>query len=830
MNIENPVTFDRISLHTIDRHWWGPGRPESLERLMAYFLAPHAGRAWFRPARAVQDLLGNETLDAFLNGPPGEQWIEVTDGSWETVTHLLRAMGSIWADHEEDGYSCYHGLQIEKLGQCSMILDSERFRACIKSPWQEWDEEVEGGPRPDDPEEAMPGEFYVGFEPAWSYNRSVDTLFTPHLRVTNRWPASGQWAPPLPSDHDQEIMPEEASHLLEDVYFSGVRRWFHNLKFDVGLPPALIQIEETTLNPPVFYYASPTERAEEAEALLQGRHYQALKELGRRVLASPDIRSLEILGGVQEGGLAVFSHSPKPDHEYCLFVPLAGMEEEEIEEKIQFVTYVWHDIDNDATWNIYQNVSRTGPDQTFSSLWLQSVERVLEFNEALSSLLGKPKIQDRMFDLAQTVGEFLAKLQARTYASALKRNELQREVDNQIIESKSRARRLFTVRPITGMELAGNISEGYTRVDREFAKRFRTNTEQAHELAQRIENIGRSLTHVAGLEEKEKDRERAQAQRREEESSKGLNRVLTMLGVLAAIPLLVGSYETTALARTIGWLPGLLGSPEYFWGFGLILSFSAGLAAIGFVFWALRKSSLKNAEIVERSEILEKADTYSETLFDFYRAYRDAAIEGKILSVIKKEASQRRPHCWDESSLAAQAARTEVHDFDLALAKTMVTNLNQSQKWSQAALSEGGEIGNRATPQNPDPDKAWAQYIESLICGFVAEREVFDLRPEYLRLPISLCLIRLKYGKDRPPVNPVADWEFEVGMKSFGYTGDEIQAIEDWAEQPKISGLSPMEFIQACDNSGINSLHPAEFSLEAETLEGVPPVSTSRNL
>lgn len=788
MPSEPAFTFDRVSLHFIERHWWEEDVPKSLRDLIWEFLAPETGRAWFR---------GNE-------GP----WTEVKTESADAVKESLQEILSIWVEYQDVGPNTWEVLRGKGLGRCAMIVDARRFRACVHRL------DPNGSANSlSDREKEMPGEFFVGFEPDWSFNPGTGTLLTPHFRVSNGWPVSEQWAPPQAIPHPPEALDAvEACERLEDIFWYRVETEFREAKRSKGLYRALIDLGDKSQDPPVFYYASPTRRLGDADAYLEGEHLEALNKLGARLLASPDMRSIEISGGVMEGALAVFNHSPRVEADYCLFFPLAGFDEGEIERKIQFITYGWHEIDFDATWKIYELNQQLGVDEAFSSIWLDSVEKVLGLNSSLSSLLGKKEIQDRMFELAHLVGGFLAKLQARTYAGALKRNKLQRDMESAIEASKQLARTRFTLRGITGLGLMGNISDGQTRVYQEFQERIGIRTERAHELAQQIENIGKSLRHMAGLEEQERERAMARSRQREEETSKLLNRVLALVAVLAAIPLLVGQYDTTSLADALRWLPFGMAEPDSFWRFGLHFSFWAALLAFALTMWALSKTLRRNTSGEEkREEILEKTEKRSEALFDFYRGYESDAVQGLVHRVIRPDVVNGG-RFWESASTEAKEARERLHDFDREMARTLVKAIDQCKDWDPAPPTPTTDWDGYSPNPVPNSPEAWARDMEGRICSFVLGRDVFDLRPEKLNLPITLSLYRFKYGRTRTVVNPVSDWEFELALKSFGFSEDEIEIAEEWAGMPEVAEMTPLQFIDACMEVGITALHPMDLT------------------
>lgn len=777
---DHNVLFDRVGLCYIERYWWNEGAAASLYKVLDHFLSPSEGRAWFRNHQG--------------------EWARADEENWEATQALLFETASIWMEESEEDHSCFVRLRDEGEGRSAIFMDADRFRACV------------------DEKERVPGQYYVGFEVDWSFNPGeTDTVLTPHIRISNRIPAWDRWAPQDVPDKDGEALSAGAAvELLEDVFWTDIRRQFQMTQHELGLLRASIKLTTEDQNPPAFYYASPAQRLEDAEGYLQGDYLKAINELGSKVLASPDLRSLEITGGVMEGCLAVFNHSPKVEAEYCLMIPLDGKDEASIERQIQFSTYCWHDLDLDATWKVLTVNNKLEANKEFYPLWLGSLGMSMDLNETLFPLLGKEGIQVRMFDLAHMLTGFLAKLQARTFAEAMNRSRFRQEMEWAIIASKNIAQRRLTVRTIPGLQLMRNISDGYTRVFREFEEKIGKRADEAHKLSDQIEVVSASLSQMAGFEEREREKGKKEALEREEKATKRLNQVLALVAVLAAIPLLVGQYDTQALSGVVtnilstvfGWLPlgdSFQGVP--YWSIGLWGSFLIALAAFTLTLAALARTLKKPPAVdIPREDIVETASQCSESLFDSYRDYRHGGLEQEVSLRIKPNA-YFGGEVWESASETSQTARARVDQFDRKAAEAVARAMDQCATWHEK--DDEDEKG-----AHPDSDEAWAREMEKRVCRFVLASDVFDLRPEKLHLPATLSLYRWKFAAGGLGSTPVSDWEYEQVMAAFGYTEDEINALDKWAHESDLEDKSAAEVLNTILGFGLTARHEVDFSPE----------------
>lgn len=728
-------TFDRLGLLFIQRYWWRAETAEALARLFGHFLTPDAGQGWFRRGQ----------------GP----WTKVDEDSWPEVLSALAELHGLWADAQTEDQATYEGLKRE--GQCTLFVDAQRFRTCVQDT------------------DGLPAPFFLSLEADWSFNAEAGGIvLTPHLRVTNLWPASERWAPPQSSWARPFLSASLAAEVLEKGLWLRVETELSRAASGVGLHPAVLDLGEGPQQPPVFYFVSPTDRPLEAEDYLQGDRLEALSLLGRQLLGTPDLRSKEITGGVLEGCLAVFEHSPKVQHEYCLMLPLDGVDEQTIEAKLQFITYLWHDIDFDASWEVYDITTDLQAEQQFFSLWAGSLDMSMSLQEELSSLLPKPAIQERMFALTHLLGGFLAKLQARAYAGAKQRREYQRAMEWSIRASRRYAQRMLTVRETAGVQLLQNVSDGYTRAYRAYESTVGRAADSAHRLSEQLDAVSKSLAYSASLEERRQERDKRMMLEREERAAKRLNLVLALVAVLAAVPLILGQFDTEALSSAIGWFPFQIGVHFSFW--IALVAFAATLLAMAMT---LGRGSRNRRR--PRRGLLARVEDRSGELYDCYRSFGHAEVQEAILTCRQLRG---------EDSPEARLARERVDRLDRRLARAAARAMDQAASW-------GG-------PQPlPTSDIAWACQAEQRVCRFVLLSDVYDLRPQSLALPLSLCLYRLHYRAGGLRGSPVSDWEWQRVMEAYDYTEAEREALESWAEEEAVRALTAVQFVDAARERGV---------------------------
>jgi len=736
------ISFDRLGLHFVEPTFWhGQDQAKGLAQLLGHFLYPDDGHAWFRMG----------------DGP----WVQANDETLPAIGGTINELVDIWTDALRGSYG-----ELAENGRCAIFLDAARFHTCVQD------------------RSGLPDAFYVGFEVDWSRLGDGTLFFSPHLRVTNVRPSSGKWAPEDPAPQTpRSFTPDEAATYLEEGLWKKVVTAFEQEKHRRGLGMAALDLGDGQQHQPLFYYASPTTRLEDADSYLTGAYLRALNRLAGEVLASPDIRSAEIKAGVLEGCLAVFTHSPSVHQEFSLVIPMKGASEAAIEQKLHFVTDQWHFLDLRATRSIQKIAWELEADQLLAGVWEGSLDVSMRLSEVLFSLLAKTSIQPRMFALTGLLNGFLAKLQARTFASAMKRRKFQADMNRLMGASRLDAQKKFTVQKIAGLGLLENVSDGYTRVHRAFEQKISEAADSAKELAEGIASVSESLRHTAGLEENVRESEKKKGRAREEQSANLLNRVLALVAVLAAIPLIFGEFDTSSLATVIGPLP------IDFAGIGLNITFWAALVAMALTVFAIVNTWWSgHPTAVEPRGVVAEAKGHSRTLFDFYRGYGLARRRQMIFEELDEDTS------WDDVTEQIRKARGEVSEFDLGAARAVAASLQKSQTWDvDAAL--------------PTSDEAWAEYMEQRVCRFVLLSDILDLRPENLHLPVTLCVHRFKYGAGGLNQSPVSDREFNRVMSNFGYSDPEIEEIEAWARRDDIEAATAVDFVDACEEAGITALH-----------------------
>ena len=404
-----------------------------------------------------------------------------------------------------------------------------------------------------------------------------------------------------------------------------------------------------------------------------------------------------------------------------------------------------------------------------------------------------------MFSLTRLLIAFLAKLQARTIAGAMKRKQLRKDLDWAISASKSYAQRKFTARALPGLAMMRHISDGYTRAFREYDEKISKGADNAEKLSEQIENVGKLLSHASGLEERKRESARGRLREREEKAGKVLNRVLALVAVLAAIPLLVGQFETSALASAFPWSHLTFDFPSFGLYFSFWTAFAAFVVTIIAVFWSSRRKTAFGSEQTGR---VARVDGLSRALFDGFRGYEHPGLARSGVSKVIAAASEGQ-RFLEDSSESARVAREAVNTFDLKLARTVAEAVDLCSQWNDAG-------------PHPQEDEDWAEYMEKRVCGFVLLSDVYDLRPEMLHLPVTLGFYRFMYVAGRLKSSPVSDHEFDQVMMSYGYSQEEIAGIHEWVVEGDRTESTAVKFVEAYVEAGIDALHKTDLAPVAE--------------
>jgi hypothetical protein len=408
-----------------------------------------------------------------------------------------------------------------------------------------------------------------------------------------------------------------------------------------------------------------------------------------------------------EGSLAVFNHCPRPQAEYYLLVPLAGITEEIIEWNIHFLADKLQFIDLTAAHGVREIATEMELARSFPPIWAGSADDGMKLIKLIYSLLPKVDIQDRMFTLTHLVSGFLAKLQARAFEISMRRDQFRKTLAFSMESSRDLSQRSFTIQSIPGLDLL-EISEGRTRTNRRFVDTLEGAAEEARLLPEKISKFSNALTATAELEERKQERDKKKRIEAEKKAQDRLNLVLAAVAGLAAIPLIFGQYDVQSHLNGIGgWFP---------FGIGVQVTFLAGIGTLvgitivmGTNYWKGKRASK-----AQRASPVNEVSRLSNTLFDCYRSYQHGAIRSAIFQQIRPNALYGGGGTWDDASAEEREAREMTHGLDKKLAETAALGMDRALEWEES-------------DKLPDDDEAWVEagitalhkerFAPSAVCG-----------------------------------------------------------------------------------------------------------------
>jgi len=276
--------------------------------------------------------------------------------------------------------------------------------------------------------------------------------------------------------------------------------------------------------------------------------------------------------------------------------------------------------------------------------------------------------------------------------------------------------------------------------------------------------------------------------------------------VLSAIPLLVGEFGTDDIARVLQSLGQGVPSISSFGLIGIHFSFWIALIAFGLTIWAIIRTLRRDdSDGTDQAGPVNRVDQLSRNIFDGYREIEHLQTRTAISTI--QRAVQQGHRLGSGDGNPGLQSRELVHKLDQSLCQALAQALDQCNQWS-------------AVSPVPTSDEQWAEYLETSICRFVLLSDIYDLRPESLRLPCTLGLYRHAHRMDGIRVSLVSDQEYQWIMQLFGYTEDEIQAIEQWSAEAAEAATTAVEFVNVFSEKGINALHETELRLETAEASG----------
>ena len=229
----------------------------------------------------------------------------------------------------------------------------------------------------------------------------------------------------------------------------------------------------------------------------------------------------------------------------------------------------------------------------------------------------------------------------------------------------------------------------------------------------------------------------------------------------------------------------------------------AALVAFFATLWALAQTvRTKRDEGAEAGSTVRTAEALSDAVFDSYRGYGNVKVQKTIFEKVQRDAFFSR-QTWEEADAVCKEARTFIHEFDVTTARAIAKALDRCRLWEDAT-------------DIPSGDEAWAQHMEKKVCSFVLRKDVFDLRPSNLHLPITLATYLFRFADGNLAWAPVTGNESYRVFRSFGYSDEEIELVDALGREISQCTESASEFVEAMIDLGVSAKHGFPFATAEE--------------
>lgn len=612
-----------------------------------------------------------------------------------------------------------------------------------------------------------------------------DLIYQPMLALWNSWPASRRWAP-APSDEQPTnvlLTPEEAASLLEDVLWKKVETLFAIVRQSLGLGVAEPEFAGKEVQSPVFYFATPAELPPSADEYERG-YRSSLYTLTRTCLRSDDPFSHEVAWGAVEGNLLALRcerPSQRQVAAWYLLLPFSPTptSEEEFEQDLDFVadkmTFLEFSIGHEAR-DVDTDVREYA---TRYARWGGSLDGVSEQVGQSPGFLqrarpaGRGKVGEEMTRLSLLLFQMRALLE-KTNSDA---QQVVRKFQGYLDGTEDFFRRAFTYAPLPGRHsLQEAVLDAYPyhylqQPVRSLENMMETVTENLRGFIEVIER---------GIESVERSVERSV---REAQA-----RWMRMLGVL------------------FGLLTLLVALPQFVPG--------AVLTAETYPAWLQERLPLPVLEVLVRGSVGMLILSLVIVVFGyaFYQIYH-------YFGRSEDPNIDRIRHLWDlvEQShdlvLKARSLLLEQIDGDVQ------AELEQADEKASALLCQ--IFSTLREPEKPSKrlrqfPRVWrefhwgtgvAEWVErnALLRWLIA---LFDLRPDTIPLPRTLCLLHYK-GAQFQTRSSISDWEFERSLRWAGFSSDEVVRLREWLSHPAnkeaIEKMECKEFLEFLKEKGVRA-------------------------
>jgi hypothetical protein len=608
---------------------------------------------------------------------------------------------------------------------------------------------------------------------------------TPLLAIWNYWPTSRQWAPaPGPQDGGLDPPPLPAADLATSLrtVMEHVEMLFGYAAWLNGMGISDLRFGPVRGLAPVFFLACPQQPPAEPGEYVS-RHGTSIHPFVTTCLASPDPRAHGIAWGLLEGDLLALRREAITTRAYTaryLIFPTAaaGFPFGDAEESVIRLAQTVQFLEFDTLHATRETVAEQQPLANRHTVWGGTADRISQLLDRVLDLIPSASHAElcHLSTRCSTLSLVVGRLQARLTKTSSDAKQVRRQRDSNVSVLASLLETRLTISPLTDQghfSLRDALADPYpVRSLRPLLDGLQNQTDGVVAGIERIHVLlGTAL---------------AEADRLAKERLAALTGRLTvfvgLLALLVALPDFIPGAQLRAETYP-AWLPEAMNitrverAARYLVLGGLLLFLGMLLVYMTAPFHLrLRPRAADPFE----SKVRRFNDAVDRAAAAANKAWYGTAGERAWSKVetIDGEAGLLLDDLWYEVDLSRRERE-----------RSPLTRLRDRLP------------GRRAGPSPVDEWLAGADRLRNAIL-------LFDLAPDLIHLPRSLCVYRYKSG-DFLERTMIADWSFESSLLETGFAYGDIRQLDEWLStqdnQEAIGEMSVGEFCDALKQQGVSA-------------------------
>jgi len=602
-----------------------------------------------------------------------------------------------------------------------------------------------------------------------------DLIWQPMLALWSDWPSSPRWAPPCPEDcaAPPSLSPESAADLLEDVLWKKLETVFALARQACGLGVAEPEFAGVETRPPLFYFAAPENPPARPEQYPE-EYREILYPIVGRCLASDDPFSREVAWGVLEGDLVALRREyagARYTQAWYLLLPLLGRrgteQNAEIERDLEVVadglTFLEFTIGHEAR-DVATDLEETGTRQALWGGTLDSVSEQVREGASLFPLLkpsDRQKINRELQELLGMLHRWRALVEKISSDAAQILRKYRGYQDGTEDFIRRRLTFSFPFAPSL-LSLRDALLDAYPY---HYLQRPLQGLENMMKtLAENMTNITGTLSAFLSGAERE-------ARERQERATRWLGFVLSLLALLIGVPSLVPGAQITP-ENYPSWISRFL-PLRVLEQATRVLAVVLVVLLLGTVAWFIFE---------QIRSLFPSPDPFLARLRKLWKLVEEARR-------VAEEASD-------------QVSRSDFGELE-RLDESACTLLIEI--WKELQREEGKSLHPRWWRSRIEREAdRWLRNTRRL--RYLVE--LFDLRPEVIPLPRTLCVFRYK-STDFYDRTVISDWEFNRSLRLAGFSSEEVRELHGWLSgfpnQHVIKDVDVKTFVEILQHRGVSA-------------------------